>query len=118
MARVRQVTRTILSTDAEVMTVNTATQEIGSVVVTVAGTYTVPADADEKAIEKNNNALEKAVKKAFAGMGLGEEIVMVKINDTHVVTKWYSMLESEFIKLAECKVLAEGEQVEESEDAE
>lgn len=109
MARVRKVTRTILSTDAEVMTVNIATQEIGSVLVTVAGTYEVDDDADEEAVAKNKKALDKAVRKSFANLGLDEEIVMVSITSSQTVTKWYSMLEDEFIKLAECKVLAEGE---------
>ncbi len=108
MARVRKVTRTIVSTDAEVMTVNTATQEIGSIVVTVAGTY-------NREDEKDAKALDKAVRKAFATMGLDNTVVMVSITDTHNVTKHYEMLEQDFIKLAECKVLAEGEDEDEDE---
>ena len=113
MARVRKVTRTIISTDAEVMVVNTATHEISSVVVTVAGTY-------NREDEKEAKALEKAVKKSFANLNLGDEMVMVSITDTHNVTKWYSMLEDDFIKLAECKVIGEGEAPadEDTEDAE
>ena len=109
MARVRKVTRTIVSTDAEVMTVNTATQEIGSTVVTVAGTY-------NREDEKEAKALDKAVRKAYANMGFDDVVVMVSITDVHPVTKWYSMLEDDFIKLAECKVLAEGETEDEDEE--
>ena len=109
MARVRKVTRTIVSTDAEVMTVNTATQEVGSVVVTVAGTY----DLDE---EKEGKALDKAVRKSFANLGLDDTVVMVSITDTTPVTKHYEMLEDDFIKLAEVKILASGDDVDEDED--
>lgn len=111
MARVRKVTRTIVSTDAEVMTVNTATQEIGSVVVTVAGTY-------NREDEKDVKALDKAVRKSFAHLGLDDTVVMVSITDTHPVTKRYEMLELDFIKLAECSVIAEGEVVEDESEEE
>jgi len=109
--RVRKVTRTIVSTDVEVMTVNTVTKEFGSVVVTVAGTYNMDDEKDAK-------ALEKTVKKSFANMKLGDAVVMVSIEDTTPVTKHYEMLEDEFIKLAECKVLAQGETADEDEDEE
>ena len=75
MARIRKVTRTIVSTDVEVQTINTATDVIGSVVITVAGTYNV----DD---EKEAKALDKAVRKSFANQKLGDEIVMVSIMDT------------------------------------
>lgn len=106
--RVRKVTRTIVSTDVEVMTVNTATKEFGSVVVTIAGTY----DTED---EKDAKALEKSVKKSFANLGLDDAVVMVSIEDTTPVTKHYEMLEDDFIKLAECKVVASGEDVEDEE---
>lgn len=109
--RVRKVTRTIVSTDAEVMTVNTATQEIGSVVVTVAGTY----NQDD---EKDAKALDKAVKKSFKNLGLDEVIVAVSITDAHPVTKHYTMLEDDFIKLAECKVLSTDEAVDSADEDE
>ena len=111
MARVRKVTRTIVSTDVEVMTVNTATQEIGSVLVTVAGTY-------NREDEKEAKALDKAVRKSFANLGFEDVVVFVSITDAHPVTKHYTMLEDDFIKLAECKVLAEGEVTEDDEDEE
>ena len=111
MARIRKVTRTIVSTDVEVKTINTATDVIGSVVITVAGTYNV----DD---EKEAKALDKAVRKSFVNQKLGDEIVMVSIVETHPVTKWYSMLEDDFIKLAECKVLAEGENAEDEDENE
>lgn len=110
MARIRKVTRTIVSTDAEVMTVNTETKEVGSIVVTVAGTY----DLDD---DKDNKALDKAVRKAFANKGL-DDIVMVSITETTPVIKRYSMLEDTFTSLAECEVLAEGDLVDEDEDSE
>ena len=65
--RVRKVTRTIVSTDVEVMTVNTVTKEFGSVVVTVAGTYNMDDEKDAK-------ALEKTVKKSFSNMKLGDAV--------------------------------------------
>lgn len=109
MARVRKVTRTIISTDVEVMTANTVTQEFGSVVVTIAGTYNVEDEKDAK-------ALEKATRKSFANLGLDEGVVMVSIQNTTPVTKHYTMLEDDFIKLAECKVLAQGEAVDDDEE--
>ena len=109
MARVRKVTRTIISTDVEVMTANTVTQEFGSVVVTIAGTYNMEDEKDAK-------ALEKATRKSFANLGLDEGVVMVSIQDTTPVTKHYTMLEDDFIKLAECKVLAQGEAVDDDEE--
>ena len=109
MARVRKVTRTIISTDVEVMTANTVTQEFGSVVVTIAGTYNMDDEKDAK-------ALEKATRKSFANLGLEDGVVMVSIQDTTPVTKHYTMLEDDFIKLAECKVLAQGEAVDDDEE--
>lgn len=109
MARVRKVTRTIISTDVEVMTANTVTQEFGSVVVTIAGTYNMEDEKDAK-------ALEKATRKSFANLGLDEGVVMVSIQNTTPVTKHYTMLEDDFIKLAECKVLAQGEAVDDDEE--
>lgn len=107
MARVRKVTRTIVSTDVEVMTANPQTKEFASVVVPVAGTYEDPSD----------KALDKAVRKAFANLGLGDT-VMVSITGLTPCTKHYTMLEDDFIKLAECKVLSVGETVDEDEDEE
>jgi len=108
MARVRKVTRTIISTDAEVMTINSATKEVGSVVITVAGTYNLED-------EKEKKALDKAVRKSFEHQNLGETIKYVDITATTPVTKHYTMLEDDFIKMAECKVLAQGELVEDEE---
>lgn len=110
MARVRKVTRTILSTEAEVMTVNTATKEVGSILVSVGGTF-------DREDEKQEKALDKAVRKAFASMNLGDEVVMASITDVHVSTKRYSMLESQFMAQAECEVV-EGELTDEDEDEE
>lgn len=109
MARVRKVTRSIISTDVEVMTANTVTQEFGSVVVTIAGTYNMEDEKDAK-------SLEKATRKSFANLGFDEGVVMVSIQNTTPVTKHYTMLEDDFIKLAECKVLAQGEAVDGDEE--
>lgn len=111
MARVRKVTRTIVSTDVEVMTVDTATQKIGSVIITIAGTYNREDEKDEK-------ALDKAVRKSFANQKLGATTVMVSITDTTPVTKHYEMLEDDFIKLAECKVVGDGETTEDDNEDE
>ena len=111
MARIRKVTRTIVSTDVEVMTANPVTQEFGSVVVTIAGTYNMEDEKDAK-------ALDKATRKSFANLGLAEGTVMVSITGTTPVTKHYEMLEDDFIKLAKCDVVAQGEFVEDDEDIE
>ena len=105
MARIRKVTRTIVSTDVEVMTANPVTQEFGSVVVTIAGTYGMEDEKDAK-------ALDKATRKSFANLGLPTGTVMVSITGTTPVTKHYEMLEDDFIKLAKCDVIAQGELVE------
>lgn len=111
MARVRKVTRTIISTDVEVMTVNTATQEIKSVVVTVAGTYNRDDEKDEK-------ALDKAVRKSFVNLGLDSTVVMVSITDTTPVTKHYEMLEDDFIKLAKVSIVGDGSESEDEDSDE
>lgn len=105
MARTRYVNRTILSTEAEVKTLNIETDEIGSVVVPVQGEYT----------DRKDKALVKAVKKGFEALNLGEDIEFVAITDLHTKTQLYRMLESQFMALAEVKEV-EGE--EEGEDEE
>lgn len=106
MARTRYINRTLVSTDAEVMTVNPATKEVGSVVITITGTYT---DIEDK-------ALDKAVRKAFNEGGYDSKFV--SITSITPVTKAYRMLESEFIKLAECSVLEQGATVDEEDEDE
>lgn len=104
MARTRYVTRTLLGTEAEVMTVNTATKEVGSVVVSVQGKY---ESTDDK-------ALVKAVKKGFEALAL-EDTVYASITAIHTVTKRYRMLESQFMTLAESEVL-DGEVTEDDDE--
>lgn len=104
MARTRYVTRTLLGTEAEVMTVNTATKEVGSVVVSVQGKYEDTAD----------KALVKAVKKGFDALEL-ENTVFASITAIHTVTKRYKMLESQFMTLAESEVV-DGEVTDEDEE--
>ena len=95
MARTRYVNRTILSTEAEVKTLNIETDEIGSVVVPVQGEYA----------DKKDKALIKAVKKGFESLNLGENVEYVAITDIHTKTCLYRMLESQFMALAEVKVV-------------
>lgn len=112
MARVRQVTRTLVSTECEVMTVNTSTQKVASVVLMVTGTY-------DKDNEKDKKALDKAVRKAFENKKLGDDVVMVSVTSTTPVTMRYKMLEDEFIALAESTIIAyDGEEVATEEDEE
>ena len=106
MARTRYVHRTILSTEAEVMTVNTATKEVGSVVVPVQGKYESTDDAH----------LVKAVKKGFDALHL-ENTVFASITAIHTVTKLYKMLESQFMALAESEIV-EGEVTEDEDEDE
>lgn len=110
MARVRQITRTLESTECEVMTVDTSTQKVASVVITVTGNY-------DTSNEKEKKAFEKAVKKAFINKKLGDNVVMVSITSTTPLTIRYKMLEDEFIALAEPTIIAiGGEPVEGTED--
>ena len=104
MARTRYVHRTILSTEAEVKTMNLATDEIKSVVVSVQGKYDDP------------KKLEKEVKKAYEAMKLPEAFVGIK--DSHVATKEYRMLESQFMAFAEATEVAEGTVADEDEEEE
>ena len=110
MARVRQITRTLESTECEVMTVDTSTQKVASVVITVTGNY-------DTSNEKEKKALEKAVKKAFINKKLGDNVVMVSITSSTPLTIRYKMLEDEFIALAESTIIAiDGESVATEED--
>lgn len=107
MARTRYVHRTIVSTEAEVKTLNVATDEIGSIVIPVQGTY------EDKADKK----LVKAVKKGFDSLNLGD-VTYVTITAINPVVKEYRMLESQFMALAEATVV-EGESIiADDEDAE
>ena len=106
MARTRYVHRTILSTEAEVMTVNTATKEVGSVVVPVQGKYESTDDAQ----------LVKAVKKGFDALNL-ENTVFASITAINTVTREYRMLESQFMALAESKIV-DGEVAEDEDEDE
>lgn len=102
MARTRYVHRTILSTEAEVLTMNVQTKETASVLISVQGKHEDPSD----------KKLEKEVKKCFDA--LNRDDVFVAITSVNVVTKEYKMLESQFMTLAESKVV-DGESLE-SED--
>lgn len=103
MARTRYIHRTILSTEAEVMTVNTATREVGSVVVSVQGKYD---DITDK-------TLVKAVQKGFEALNL-ENTVFASITSISTSTKEYRMLESLFMSMAE--VTEAGDESEDGEE--
>lgn len=102
MARTRYVHRTIKGTEVEVMTVNPSTKEIGSVAISVQGTY------------EDVNKLDKEVRKAFDSLNLDTKYV--SITDSHVVTKEYRMLESQFMTLAEAKIVDGDTPVDEDEE--
>lgn len=99
MARTRYVHRTIIGTEAEVMTVNTETKEVGSVVIAVAGNYT----------DTKDKALDKVVSKGFEALAI-PNTEKVTITAVHPVTKEYRMLESLFMSLAESRVI-DGDEV-------
>lgn len=112
MARTRYVHRTIVGTEAEVMTVNTSTKEVGSQLVSVQGSYE----------DTKNKSLVKAVTKGFEALNL-KDTEMVTITAVHPVTKEYRMLESLFMSLAESRAVdgdekGEWETGDEDEDAE
>lgn len=94
MARTRYIHRTILGTEAEVMTVNTETKEVGSVLITVQGNY---EDSKDK-------SLVKAVTTGFEALSI-PDTEMVTITDIHPVSKEYRMLESLFMSLAESRTV-------------
>ena len=102
MARTRYIHRTIKGTEAEVMTVNLSTKEIASVLVSVQGIY------------EDASRLEKEVKKAYDSLNLDAKFV--SITDSHVVTKEYRMLESQFMSLAESEVVDGEAETEEDEE--
>lgn len=105
MARTRYIHRTIVATEAEVMTVNPSTKEFGSVLISVQGNYTDKEDKD----------LVKAVKKGYDALNL-EGQKMVEITDIHTATKSYRMLESLFMSLAEVENAEGGENEDEEEE--
>ena len=88
------VTRTIITTSATCLCLNTETAEPFNELVTVPRTY------------KDNEALLKAVKKEVERAGIttpdgktyyGEPIVVAKIVDSTEIETLYGMTESEFI---------------------
>ena len=99
MARTRYIHRTIMGTEAEVMTVNTSSKEVGSVLVTVQGNYT----------DTKDKTLVKAVTKGFEALSI-EDTEMVTITAVHPVSKEYRMLESLFMTLAESRTI-DGDEV-------
>lgn len=91
------VTRTIITTQATCLCLNTDTAEPFNALVTVPRTY------------KDNEALLKAVKKAIKDNGItdtegvsyyGEPIVVAKIIDSTEIETLYGMTESEFLSKA------------------
>lgn len=85
MARKPMITRTIKATQATLMCVDTEAESIVTEVVTVARTY------------KDNKALTKAIEKADL---LAENLRLVAIKSTEVITQKYGMTEDEFMVVA------------------
>lgn len=85
MARTPMVTRTLKATYANCMCVNVELGEVQNIEVTVSRTY------------KNDKALVKAIEKANL---IPENLKLVKIVDTEVLTKKYGMTETEFMATA------------------
>ena len=83
--RVPKVTRTILSTVATVMMVNTETKDVFEQNVTLPRTY------------KDDSKVLKTVKALFAD----EPIEPVSILSTHVEETLYGMTEADFIRYAQ-----------------
>lgn len=84
MARERMVTRTVILTVAEVMTVNTTTAEVQITTFEIGGGLS--ADKD----------ILKAVKKAHET----DDLKIVKLNEVTTREVLYGMPESDFIRLA------------------
>jgi hypothetical protein len=84
MARVPMITRTVVTTKATVLCVDTVAEETVTHVVEVPRTYT------------DDNKLLKAVKET-----LDATVIPVKVISTETVETLYGMLEQKFIELAE-----------------
>lgn len=84
MARVPMITRTVVTTKATVLCVNTVAEETVTQVVEVPRTYT------------DDSKLLKAVKET-----LDHTIIPVKVISTETVETLYGMPEQQFIELAE-----------------
>ena len=85
MARTRMVTRTIIGTQCEVMTVNIKTAETGTATVMLGAKY------------KDEKKLFKAVE---AVLVTNPDVKPVHVISSKEVNKCFGMLETEFLKLA------------------
>ena len=85
MARQRMVTRTIIGTQAEVMTVNIKTAETGTATVMLGAKY------------KDDKKLFKAVENVLSS---NPDVKPVHVISSKEVNKCFGMLETEFLKLA------------------
>jgi hypothetical protein len=85
MARARKVTRTIYSTKAIVMCVDTETAKVDNYEVTISGTYT----DDKKFMKEVTKVLES------------ETLKPVSVVSTEVIETLYGMNEQKFIEMAE-----------------
>lgn len=85
MAKEAMITRTIITTEAVIMTVDLTTQEVADLTITLPRTY------------KDDNALLKQAEKTEALAG--KKAVLVKSSTT--VETLYGMTESDFIAHAE-----------------
>lgn len=86
MARVPMVTRTIITTNAKILCVNTATKEVSEVSVTLPRTY------------KDEEEILKAIKKL--NVSLGENNKPISVVGYETTETLYGMTEAEFVSVA------------------
>ncbi len=91
MARIKMVTRTIKSTECEVLCLNTETAEACNVSISLGGEYT------------NDKEIMKAINKRIAQgvIKLDEGVVPVKVVHTTIKEALYGMPEEDFVKNAQ-----------------
>ena len=85
MAKEKLITRTITTTQAEVMSVDVETADVKIKTYTIVGEF------------ENNTAILNACKKQFET----EQLKLVNVQDSTVIETLYGMPESKFIELAE-----------------
>lgn len=87
MARVPMVTRTIITTNANILCVNTATKEVSEVSVTLPRTY------------KDEEEILKAIKKL--NVSLGENNKPISVVGYETAETLYGLTEAKFVEVAE-----------------
>ena len=84
MARIRMITRTVVSTVFDVMVVNQSTMKVEKISVSVASADSLSADKQVEAVKSN----------------LPADYLFVQITGSHTEETLYGMTEEEFIRLA------------------